>query len=635
MRVRLLTVAGITVLTLFTLLIYRNSLDVPFLFDDIWGIVQNKNIRSLNDPASIWQWNPPRFISNLTFAVSHHFSGYNPAPYHMTSIAIHLFNSVLVFGLILQIGSRIMDTDKKKRYQAVLLALSSTLIFAGHPIQTQAVTFIWQRFTLMAALFYLLTLLCHFISLDLEDHRKSLAFIFRITAYLTGFAAMFTKQNAFTLPIAVLLMEGLFFSNPFQRGRRIRSFIWLGYLSIIPATTYFAGNLELFHIGNIPNPRSPLETFFTGLNVLRTYLFLIFIPLSQNLDYDYPLYTTLMNWPTASAALLHLCIVVFGICFYTQSRIVTYGILFFYLALSVESTFLPLEDVIFEHRVYLPLFGVVLVLAGLISHVLEKKTAARRYTAVLLTSLCLSLALGKLTWDRNRVWGSVLTLWQDTANKSPMKIRPHINLGRALYKAGKIRDALTAFKRAEQLDPAFTTRSGKRLPVLLALSYHSLEDDKNAEIYYQKALNIPPDRAKAHLNYGIFNVIRGKWQPGLKLLETAYLLDPEDPEISLYLGRVYMDLKRPDAAKTVFDSTLEKDFNAWEIYRKMGMEIKNVDLLLAARLLEKAAQAAESNKEARHVQCSLLKQSASLFRASGHPHRADYYETAAKSCGSQ
>lgn len=634
MKISVPIFASIIFLVLFTILIYWNSLNVPFVFDDIWGIVENKHIRSLNDPGAIWRWNPPRFISNLTFAVTHHFSGYNPAHFHLISIAIHLINTVLVFGLILQLSSKVMSDGGTHRHKAVLLALSATLFFSGHPIQTQAVTFIWQRFTLMAALFYLLTLFCYFTSLNLEARRAPYAYVFRITSFLTGFAAMFTKQNAFTVPVAVLLMEWLFFGNPLGKGRRIRSLIWVGYLFIIPLTTYIAGNLELSHIENIPAPNSPFAAFFTGLNVIRTYLFLIFVPLSQNLDYDYTLYTTFFNWPTLSAAFLHLSIVTFGICFFTRSRIVTYGILFFYLALSVESTFVPLEDVIFEHRVYLPLFGVILALTGMVGYILENKYLVRGYTALFLAGLCVSMVLGKLTWDRNRIWASEVSLWQDTANKSPLKVRPNVNLGRALYKAGKVRQALAVLKQTEQLDPDFSTRAGKLIPLFLALSHHSLGDEKSAEIYYQKAVDVTPHFAMVHLNYGIFNVVRNKWESARKLLETAYRLDPDRPEISLYLGRLYMDLQQPDAAKTVFRNSLEKNFNAWEIYRKMAMEMTAADPLLAARLVEKSLIAADSNKEEHHVRCGLLKESARLFRTAGQTGPAAYYETAAASCSS-
>ncbi len=150
------TLLSIFLLILITFISYSNSFQAEFVFDDFYSIARNANIKNLN-LTKIYQWSPTRFLTNLTFALNYHFSGLYSSVYHQTNFFIHLVNVIIVYfliNLIIKLG----NIFQKNHFMKNAFPLSVALIFAVHPIQTQAVTYISQCYTILASLFYLLTL---------------------------------------------------------------------------------------------------------------------------------------------------------------------------------------------------------------------------------------------------------------------------------------------------------------------------------------------------------------------------------------------------------------------------------------------------------------------------------------------
>src|SRR6185503_14617809 len=182
-------------------LIYANTLKAPFVYDDEPFIVYNTNIKDLGNLPAIWHAAavPSRFISFLSFALNYHFHGLDVAGYHLVNIGIHLINALLVYWLMLLT----LRGHEARR----MLAAAIALLFLTHPIQTQAVTYITQRFTSLATLFYLAAI-CFYASGRV--YRKP---IYYAGAVLSAVLAMFTKEIALTLPVAIIMYDFYFLKN--------------------------------------------------------------------------------------------------------------------------------------------------------------------------------------------------------------------------------------------------------------------------------------------------------------------------------------------------------------------------------------------------------------------------------------
>ena len=183
---------------------------------------------------------------------------------------------------------------------------------------------------------------------------------------------MFTKEIVLTLPLMIVLYEFCFFGLETNTCRKnIKNINWkhlapfLIMLLIIPLTMAGARSINLGEIGRLAEETQTISRghyLLTQFRVLTTYLRLLFVPLNQNLDYDYPISLTLFHIPTLLSFLLLLLILTAGVVLFRRYRLVSFCIFFFFLTLSVESSIIPIRDVIFEHRLYLPMAGYTLFL---------------------------------------------------------------------------------------------------------------------------------------------------------------------------------------------------------------------------------------------------------------------------------
>ena len=152
------TVLAIFFITFLGLVIYRNSFACSFHFDDYRFIVENPAIKNIHDLLNIWNYYPCRFVTFISLALNYHFDQLHVFGYHLFNLAVHLLTSILVYWLILITLSTPTFNKDKIAQHAHLIALMSAMVFVSHPIQTEAVTFIWQRTASMATMFYLASL---------------------------------------------------------------------------------------------------------------------------------------------------------------------------------------------------------------------------------------------------------------------------------------------------------------------------------------------------------------------------------------------------------------------------------------------------------------------------------------------
>src|SRR3989338_7992977 len=445
-------------------LIYSNSFQVPLQFDDRGYIAVNPNIQNIFDLPSIWRAlsHPSRFVAFYTFALNFHFHQYDVFGYHLVNLIIHIVTSGLVGWLIAIILAAPKMREQKILYQEWIPFLTA-LLFLVHPLQTQAVTYITQRVASLATLFYVLSICLYGKARMAEVQEKRPLFYF-LGAAISAVLGMFTKQIVFTLPIAILMFEFFFFSkfsvSFFLRKQWKAIVIVLSFLLIIPWMFSFDA-LRILSMTTSSGSHDGdtihwWNYFLTQFRVIVVYLRLFLIPIGQNLDYDFPLSKSFFELDTFLSFILLAALFFIACRLYKRNILVSFGILWFFLTLSVESSIIPIRHVIFEHRLYLPMVGLSLGLcAGLCA-------AIKNFKVFLAIWMLVIVIFSYLTFERNKVWRTEVSLWQDVIQKSPNKARPYNNLGIAYLESNQNDLALAAFNNTLARDPKFTESYNKR-----------------------------------------------------------------------------------------------------------------------------------------------------------------------------
>jgi tetratricopeptide (TPR) repeat protein len=204
-----------------------------------------------------------------------------------------------------------------------------------------------------------------------------------------------------------------------------------------------------------------MDYFFTQSRVIVTYIRLLFFPIGQRLDYDYELNESLFDIEVAASFALHIFLMALAATLYFRSktksdnsylqRLIVIGIAWFYIALSVTSSFIPITDVIMEQRVYLPSAGFFIVIAAIFEMLGKKFQSVLRYRWLVLASVC--LVLSGMTLQRNHVWGDELRFWRNEAKLSPESGRVFANLGFEYFERNNYEQAVRCLVEALNQEP--------------------------------------------------------------------------------------------------------------------------------------------------------------------------------------
>jgi tetratricopeptide (TPR) repeat protein len=543
-------------------LAYANTFQVPFTLDDLTSIVRNPWIGNPGnflpgDPS--YEFMPRRWVVYLSFALNHHFGGLEVAGYHLVNLLIHLGTASLLYALVILTFQTPQLATSRLARQDGTIALLAALLFVAHPVQTQAVTYIVQRLSSMATLFYLAALVLYVVARLNAEKQEERGVTWRtrlllIASVAAAVLAMKSKEIAFTLPLAVALYEWCFFRGAWPR-RLLFLFPLLATLLIIPLSI-LTGTMESgTEIGEQLRAHSDigrLDYLTTQFRVLVTYLRLLILPINQNLDYEYPLFTSFLNPQVLASVLLLSVLLALAVYLHYRSRLandkeqapiavgepilrlISFGIFWFFLTLSVESSIIPIHDLIFEHRLYLPSIGIAMAMAVLVG-LASAKTAsffAGRLPLLLAALVVVSLAVG--TWQRNQVWSSNVKIWQDTAQKSPNKVRAWYNFGTYLDDEGKPEEAIQALTRAITLDPQHAEAWHN-----LGRAYIHSGRSEEAVPLLRNAVRLNPEMLNAIINLAVALIQAGKPEEAIFIFERNLHRFADWPEVRLNLCIAY------------------------------------------------------------------------------------------------
>ena len=565
MKKRLLIIGG---LFLAGALIYSNTFSSSFHFDDTLSIVENPLIMNIRNLGNIWNFWPTRFVTYFSVALNYHFGRLDVFGYHLFNLITHVSASFMVFWLISLPFLTPGLQNKNIIRNSIPISLFAGLIFLAHPIQTQGVTYIIQRAVSLASLFYLLSLCCYVKSRLLKQNTRS-AKLYYAGSLFACFLAMFSKEMAITLPFMIILYEAYFLKTEQKLPwKKLTPFLIL--LAVIPLTMWLTRSVDFLKMQRMPETLahiSPGQYLLTEFRVLITYIRLVFLPFNQNLDYDYPLVKSIFEIPALAGIIVLSLIVISALRLRRNYSMISFAILWFLITLLPESSFLPISDVIFEHRLYLPMFGLSLFMASGLFYLLPQ----RRKLAILILSL-LAVFYGIKSYNRNAVWKDEFTLWGDTSRKSHHKGRPYHNLGNAFQSEERFDEAIPFYNTALELSPQTSETYYNR-----GNAYRGKGDFDKAIADFNKALQINPLSEPSYGGRGGAWRGKGDFDKAIADFTQAITLNPNNFRTLNDRANVYSDkgeytLAVADYSKAIQVNPIDPDiyFNRANTYQKAG-----------------------------------------------------------------
>jgi Tfp pilus assembly protein PilF len=438
---------------------YSASIRSSFQFDDAMILVDPRARdvgRFIRAEALLDVVRGQRPLTWFTFALDHARAGFDATQFRVVNLFIHVVVVLLVFAFT-------MTTLRRAGLaNAESAALVTTGMFALHPIQTQAVTYISQRAEILASAFFLIALLQLLWAGDAVSARRRLAL--GLTALPAFALAIAAKPIAVTLPLAYLLHAAYFPGRTASRLSNVRRalvvavpFLVFGVGAIALSIRSIAGAPSAgFNVAGI----APSAYFVTELRVVPAYLRLLAWPSGQNIDHDIRVSGDPLELGALGGLALVVALVVGALAAVRWSRsqrgewgavanVASFGVFWFFLLLAPTSSFVPLADVMEEHRLYLASWGMLapIALAGIVA---VRGSRQRRIAGGLLIA-GLGAGLTIALYSRNVVWRTPFSLWRDSVEKSPHKARPHVNLGVALAESGQLEAALAEYRIALSL----------------------------------------------------------------------------------------------------------------------------------------------------------------------------------------
>ncbi len=515
------------VIVLTALAAYHNSFHVPFVFDDEHSILGNPTIHQLwplSGPLS-----PPpdhgftvsgRPLLNLSLALNYAVSGTEPWSYHVLNLLIHMAAGLGLFGLVRRTLGRLPSASPaglRLRELALPTALVVALLWTLHPVQTESVTYVIQRAESLMGFFYLLTLY-GFVRYTEPGGDVTWGWL----SFFACLLGMATKEVMVTAPLLVLLYDRVFLSGGFVAAWRRRRGYYASLASTWGLLVVLVASTGGDRGGTFKLSAGAFGTYWlTQLEAFTRYLGLALWP--HPLVFEYGVVTNQNPWAIVGFAGLTAVFLGLVVALWRRSPSAAFGLVGFLVILAPTSLMPGAMQVIVEHRLYLPLAGLIASLFTLL--------VVWQGRRGLVVGLILALSGGVLTELRNRDYQTELALWLDTLKKRPGNAKVENNLGRVRYARGEIGSAISHYQESIRLDPSIAQPYFN-----LGLALEEVGRVDEAMGAYHEAVKILPYFAHAHARWGILLAKAGRSAEAGEHLFIAHSYAPDMAEVHLGLG---------------------------------------------------------------------------------------------------
>lgn len=617
----------LSIITAVLCLAYANSFQGVFVFDDFSNIVDN---RFLANPdvspqnlitAATRDGTSRRWLPNLSFALNYALNGRDVGGYHLVNLLIHIGTALSLYFLGLAV---LRAPALEGRYpRAREIAFLTALLWAVHPVQTNAVTYIVQRMTAMCGLFYLSSLLLYVRARQARPGGGPAFFLYGGSLVL-GCLAMLSKENAATLPLMIVACEFFILRREDAAADRNTVLLWSTAAVVIIAvigTAYLGRDLlSSITAGYASRDFTMAERLLTQPRVIFLYLSLLALPLPArlNLNHDPAVSHALLSPPETLFAILGLTVLAALIPYlYRRHRLLSFGLLWFLVTLIIESSVIPLE-LVYEHRLYLPSTMLLLAAVSLCCQAARTPAAIRLTRTVMVLAVCLAAAG---TWERNKVWNSREALWRDVVAKSPGLPRGYVNLGAALMDVSHAA-AEKNLRQAIALDPdhsyglsllgllrirqnrpdeavavlhrALAAKKGQRTAMTcnyLSIAYRIKGDLAAASRYARLALKAEPGYPDALVSLGVIHEKRGEYDKAEASFRAARAGGADSVDLYNNWGITAHSMGQTDRAIELFRKALERSPDHIEAHYNLGVALGSKGMVREAQAeMRKAMQ---------------------------------------------
>ncbi|MET0555453.1 MAG: tetratricopeptide repeat protein [Vicinamibacteria bacterium] len=537
-RKRFLLAAG--VLLLAVVAAYSRSFHGPFVFDDLTSIPENPNIRQLW-PLTKAMSPPPelgalggRPLPSLSFAVNYALGGYDVRGYHVVNLLLHLASVLLLWRVV---ARTLASPALQGRFGGEATAFVIALLWAVHPLLSEAVVYIVQRTELMMGFFYLLTLYA-----SLAAWTSPRANAWQAAAVGACALGMACKEPMVTAPIVVLLHDLAFRGRPVREVLQERRAFYAGLAStwLVLAAIVAAGAQIKGALGG-GGKMTSFEYLRLQTRALTHYLRLAFWPHPLQTVYDWKVPGPVF-WVPLGLVVVGLLLASVWAVRARRPWLAFLGAWFFFI-LAPTSSVLPLHtEPVAERRMYLPLVAVlalvVVAARGLLVRLLPDARARLRAGAA--ATALVAAAFVAVTFVRVRDYRTVLLVWEDALRKAPASNTVRNNLGNAYALAGRLDEAMDQ---------------------------------------YRTAIRLQPDHPLAYFNMGFTLVHRGRFVEAVEPLKTSVALRANDGDAQYVLARALFGAGRQPEAITHYEAALALLPQDAEIRRDYGIALQAVGRL--------------------------------------------------------
>lgn len=562
-----------------TALVYYNALDNPFHYDDFHSIVLNLSLQDIrNVPTFFFSTSMSslfevakdetayRPILQASYALNFYFGRHEPWGYHFVNLALHIGVCLLIYFIV-----RSLMGD-------ALAALSSSIIFAVHPFNSESINYISARSSVLSAFFFILSFYFYILYCQSSDplwKRKQILLYFGSLA--TFILGVLTKEIAITLP-AVLILFNLY-CQPSFRLKRFRSIVYqLAFqLPFLLAAVLFLmiHKVPIDDLLSLTGDRGAGSGLYKGVLtapvMVAKYLELVLVPVSLNVEHGMPLYTSFFEGPVLASVGIVLSLVLLAFWLHRVYKMAVFWVGWFLITLLpvLILPFMTKLAIFQEHRGYLPAVGIVILMGVGISYLFRIVTLKklRRFGRPIRTSMAL-LFIGLIscyaagTLHRNTIWQDDVKLWSDSVKKSPSSYFSHLYLTVAYEMAGRANLAQGEFQEATRIDPEITKNVMEHAFIETAIRK------------YQREIQLRPTDYQLYLDLGkIYSRInRSDW--AIREYQLALRHQPESADVYSSIGLAYYDLGRFELAIKSYQESLRRAPEDPSTYNNLGNAYK-------------------------------------------------------------
>jgi tetratricopeptide (TPR) repeat protein len=316
---------------------------------------------------------------------------------------------------------------------------------------------------------------------------------------------------------------------------------------------------------------TPLQHFLTEFRVISRYLFLLLLPLPQFLVFDWSGYPVSQGITEPVTTLFSMIVVasliLFALMKMRRYPFLCFGLLWYFIAISLESFFALGSDLYFEHRNYLPFSGLII---GIIGHVMTLDTITLKDRGLWAVVIAACLILGLLTFSRNLVWKDSVTLWKDTIKKTSLNYKAHNNLGFAYESQDLIDKAIEHYRIATEFNHDYFIAYYN-----LGHVYQSQGFIEKAIKNYQMTVKLNPLMSEAHNNLGNAFKFQGMFDKAIEHFEIAIDLSPDVPTPYINLGNIFFSQGLIDRAINHYKIAIKLNKKSPEIHYNLGKAYKS------------------------------------------------------------